>query len=158
MQTRSPLPAQVHEKTSGPGFAPPPDHLHSPSPPRMHVHGQFPDVEVQVQGHSLGVWPHLTLGALAAAGLIWFVTAAASGTGWSTLWLGFTSLVLLGCAEAALRAGMCVETVSFDSSKHEIEIVMFRPVRLRRKRKNAVLCRKGWLAGARATGGARHAF
>eukprot|EP00752_Nemacystus_decipiens_P004370 g3994.t1 len=66
----------------------------------------FPDVELQVQGHTLGVWPHLTLGALAVTGMIWFVTAAASGTGWSTMWLAFTSLLFLAFAEAALRGGM----------------------------------------------------
>lgn len=68
--------------------------------------GQFPDVEVQVQGHTFGVWPHLTLGALAVTGMIWFVVAAASGTGWSTMWLAFTSLLFLALAEAALRGGM----------------------------------------------------
>ncbi len=64
-----------------------------------------------VQGYRLAVWPHLTLGALALTGLVWFMTAAASGTGWSTLWLGFTSLVFLAGSEAALRGGMYVPAV-----------------------------------------------
>lgn len=84
-------------------------HPPTPSAPPFaaaYASGQFPDVEVQVQGHTIAVWPHMTVGALAVTGLIWFVTAAASGTGWSTMWLAFTSLLFLACAEAALRGGM----------------------------------------------------
>ncbi|CAM9427753.1 unnamed protein product [Ectocarpus sp. 4 AP-2014] len=66
----------------------------------------FPDIEVPFQGHVLTVWPHFTIGTLAVMALIWFVCAAASGTGWSTLWLAFTSLLLLACVEAGLRGGM----------------------------------------------------
>ncbi|CAM9384511.1 unnamed protein product [Hapterophycus canaliculatus] len=66
----------------------------------------FPDVEVSVQGYNLAVWPHFTLGGLALIAMVWFVTAAASGTGWSTMWLAFTSLLLLAFAEGALRGGM----------------------------------------------------
>ncbi|CAM9271166.1 unnamed protein product [Ectocarpus sp. 12 AP-2014] len=66
----------------------------------------FPDIEVPFQGHVLAVWPHFTIGTLAVMALIWFVCAAASGTGWSTLWLALTSLLLLACAEAGLRGGM----------------------------------------------------
>ncbi|CAM9836525.1 unnamed protein product [Scytosiphon promiscuus] len=66
----------------------------------------FPDVELSVQGYNLAVWPHFTLGGLALIAMVWFVTAAASGTGWSTMWLAFTSLLFLACAEAALRGGM----------------------------------------------------
>ncbi|CAM9576356.1 unnamed protein product [Ectocarpus fasciculatus] len=66
----------------------------------------FSDIEVPFQGHVLAVWPHFTIGTLAVMALVWFVCAAASGTGWSTLWLAFTSLLLLACAEAGLRGGM----------------------------------------------------
>ncbi|CAM9200257.1 unnamed protein product [Ectocarpus sp. 13 AM-2016] len=66
----------------------------------------FPDIEVPFQGHVLAVWPHFTIGTLAVMALIWFVCAAASGAGWSTLWLALTSLLLLACAEAGLRGGM----------------------------------------------------